>query len=183
MSLILCFVKDLGDSWRCSFTSNWSVLTVHCYWKAGIILSLSKRLFQLPNPVPFLVMAQMLGGPFMELIQPINLIEKVSTFFHRINCLPGSAMNWLMEKSDGYQDWWKVLSARVEEAGAGSLSGNSELNMSCVTSPWSCSLMICRLWQSWPSPFRLFMYQKFQGCFSFRIVFCQHNFQSHKRLY
>lgn len=81
----------------------------------------------------------------MELIQPINQIEKVSTLYYWIDCLPGSAMNWLVEKSEGYQDWWKVHSARMKEAGACSLSGNSELKVSCVTSPQSCNLMICRL--------------------------------------
>lgn len=81
------------------------------------------------------MIAQIPSGPFMELIQPINQIEKVSAFFHWINCLPGSAMNWLVEKSDGYQDWWKVHSARMKEAGVCSLSGNSELKVSCVTSP------------------------------------------------
>lgn len=80
-------------------------------------------------------MAQMLSGPFMELIQPINLTEKVPTFFYWINWLPGSAMNWLMEKSDGYQGRWKVHSARVKEAGAVLLSNSSVLHMSCETSP------------------------------------------------
>lgn len=102
----------------------------------------------------------------MELIQPINQIEKVSTFFHWINCLPGSAMNWLVEKSDGYQDWWKVHSARMKEAGACSLSGNSEPKVSRVTSPWSWNLIKCKLcWQSWPSPSHLLV-----CCRSFSIV-------------
>lgn len=159
-------MKDLvGDSGRCNFTSNWSVLTVNCYWKVRIILSLSQCLFQLPAPVSFLVMAQILSGPFVDLIQPINLTEKVSTFFHWINCPPGSAMDWIMEKSDGYQNWWKVHSARVKEAGAGFLWQHWAQHVLCDLT-LRCSLMICRLWwQSWPSPSCLFMYHR-----SFRAV-------------
>lgn len=52
-------------------------LIVHGCCKAGITLSLSHCLFQLPNPVPFLVMAQMLSG----LIQSINPTENYQLSF------------------------------------------------------------------------------------------------------
>lgn len=105
-------------------------------------------------------------GPFVELIQPINLTGKVSTYFQWINGLSGSAMNWPMEKTDGYQDWWKIRSAKAEEARAGSFSGNRALNVLCHFSLKLYSLMLCRLWwQSWPSRSCLFMCHR-----SFRVV-------------
>lgn len=163
-SLSLYFLKGfLGYSWRCRFTSNSSNSSL--LLKADVILFLLS--FSSTQSWLFLVIiAQIPTGPFLELIQSINQIEKVSTFFHWINCLPGSAMNWLMEKSDGYQDWWEVRSARMKELEHAPFLGNSELKVSRVTSPWSCNLMILRLcWKSWPRSSHLLVY-----CRSFRVA-------------